>query len=54
MGLVRVQAMVPEKLVPLLEKYMRDRGYESVSQAVRRILIEYLSQLYGVSMDDLF
>jgi len=45
--LVRIQSMVPKSIIPLLDRYMRERGYDSVSQAVRRILVEYLTSHYG-------
>lgn len=49
--LVRLQVMVPKSLLPLLEKYMRERGYEYYSHAVRRIVVEYISKHYGVDTD---
>jgi len=51
--LVRVQAMVPKTIIPYLKKYMKERGYDSVSQAVRRMILEYLMKYYGISLEEL-
>lgn len=49
----RIQAYIPLKAIPFLERYMREKGYEFASQAVRRIVLEYLSEYYGVPLEKL-
>lgn len=51
--LVRIQVMVPKTVIPYLEKYMRERGYDFASQAVRRIILEYLSKYYEIPIEEL-
>jgi len=52
-GYVKIQVLIPRATIPYLEKFMRERGYEYCSHAIRRILVEYLSKHYGVDVDTL-
>jgi len=52
-GYVRIQVLIPRQAIPYLEKFMQERGYEYSSQAIRRIVIEYLSSHYKIPITSL-
>ena len=52
-NLVKIQVYLSPKTIPYIEKYMREKGYDFASQAVRRIILEYLMQYYGVALEEL-
>lgn len=46
----RVVVTLPRKLVEVLNKYMNDNGYSSVSVAVGFILRDYLCSMQGYEL----
>lgn len=51
--LVRKQVLLPKSVIPYLRQYMVERGYDRESQALRRIVLEYLSSYYEVALEEL-